>query len=163
MDRLAPPDAELDARRPTIADLQRAQGHALRRGDRRSVAAYEVLIAQRIEAAQATAGELADRGVRAPAVDAGRARADEALERRRRRVGRIRRRVAAGAVSLFIASTAGVTVQLVSGHDPALASSAGASKSSAAAVSAEAQYVPPTDSSSSAAPASPSPVTTSQS
>jgi hypothetical protein len=45
------------------------------------------------------------------------------LERRRRRVTLIRKRFAAGAVALFIALFGGITVQLASGHDPALSSS----------------------------------------
>jgi hypothetical protein len=42
------------------------------------------------------------------------------LERRRRRVKTIRTRIAAGAAVLFIAVFGGLTVQLASGHDPAL-------------------------------------------
>jgi hypothetical protein len=42
------------------------------------------------------------------------------LERRQRRVKTIRTRIAAGAAALFIAVFGGLTVQLASGHDPAL-------------------------------------------
>lgn len=42
----------LDRERPTTADLQRAQAHALRRGDRRRAAAYELVIMRRMEIAQ---------------------------------------------------------------------------------------------------------------
>ena len=44
-----------------------------------------------------------------------------AIAARRRRVHRIRTRVAAGAVSLFIALFSGLYIQMASGHDPALA------------------------------------------
>jgi hypothetical protein len=46
---------DLDAERPTLADLQRARAHALRGGDRRRAAAYGLVIARRIEIAQADA------------------------------------------------------------------------------------------------------------
>jgi hypothetical protein len=45
------------------------------------------------------------------------------LELRRRRVKTIRTRIAAGAAALFIAVFGGLTVQLASGHDPALSTS----------------------------------------
>jgi hypothetical protein len=44
--------AELDRERPTIADLQRAQLHALHRGDRRRAAAYALVVQRRVELAQ---------------------------------------------------------------------------------------------------------------
>jgi hypothetical protein len=43
---------DLDAIRPTTLDLQRAQLHALRRGDRRRAAAYALVVQRRLEAAQ---------------------------------------------------------------------------------------------------------------
>jgi hypothetical protein len=46
------------------------------------------------------------------------------LEARRSRVSRIRRRVAGGAVALFALGTGAITLQLVTGHDPALAKAA---------------------------------------
>ena len=59
-----------------------------------------------------------------PARDAraleGKALAKAKRERMRRRAGRIRRTIAAGATALFVAAFLGVYVQLASGHDPAL-------------------------------------------
>jgi hypothetical protein len=46
---------------------------------------------------------------------------NESISRRRRRAQLIRGRVAAGAVALFVAVFGGITAQLASGHDPALA------------------------------------------
>ncbi len=46
---------DLDRERPTVADLQRAQAHALHDGDRRRAAAYALVISRRIDAAQHTA------------------------------------------------------------------------------------------------------------
>jgi hypothetical protein len=46
------------------------------------------------------------------------------LEARRGRVSRIRRRVVGGAVALFAVGTGAITLQLVTGHDPALAKAA---------------------------------------
>ena len=43
-----------------------------------------------------------------------------ALAHRRRRLHLIRTRVVAGAAALFVAVFGGITVQLASGHDPAL-------------------------------------------
>jgi small neutral amino acid transporter SnatA (MarC family) len=48
---------------------------------------------------------------------------NESISRRRRRAQLIRGRVVAGAVALFVAVFGGITAQLVSGHDPALAKS----------------------------------------
>jgi hypothetical protein len=50
--------AGLERERPTVADLQRAQAHALRRGDRRRAAVYGLLVENRIEAAQRAAREV---------------------------------------------------------------------------------------------------------
>lgn len=47
--------AEVAGARPTLADLQRAQLHAARAGDRRRAAAYALVIRRRVEAAQADA------------------------------------------------------------------------------------------------------------
>lgn len=44
--------ADLDRERPSVADLQRAQLHALRRGDRRRAAAYALVVRRRVELAQ---------------------------------------------------------------------------------------------------------------
>jgi hypothetical protein len=46
------PARDLDAARPTIADLQRAQAHALDIGDLRRAAAYALVVRRRIEVAQ---------------------------------------------------------------------------------------------------------------
>jgi hypothetical protein len=46
---------DLDAERPSTADLQRARMHALRRGDRRRAAAYTLVIERRLAAAQRAA------------------------------------------------------------------------------------------------------------
>jgi hypothetical protein len=46
---------------------------------------------------------------------------NESTNRRRRRIQLIRGRVVAGAVALFVALFGGITAQLASGHDPALA------------------------------------------
>jgi hypothetical protein len=43
------------------------------------------------------------------------------LQQRRLRVRMIRRRVVGAATAIFLATTGGIFVQLVSGHDPALA------------------------------------------
>jgi hypothetical protein len=47
--------ADLDRERPSIIDLQRAQLHALRAGDRRRAAAYALVVQRRVEAAQRAA------------------------------------------------------------------------------------------------------------
>jgi hypothetical protein len=49
--------ADHDPERPSVADLQRAQAHALRRGDRRRAAAYGLLVDRRIQAAQRAASQ----------------------------------------------------------------------------------------------------------
>ena len=46
------PASDLDAVRPTTLELQRAQLHALRRGDRRRAAAYGLVVQHRLRAAQ---------------------------------------------------------------------------------------------------------------
>jgi hypothetical protein len=46
---------DLGDERPTIADLQRAQIHALHEGDRRRAAAYALVVQRRIAKAQAAA------------------------------------------------------------------------------------------------------------
>jgi hypothetical protein len=60
---------------------------------------------------------------------------DSPLERRRRRVTQIRKRIAAAAAALFIAVFAGITVQLASGHDPALKSKGATSSHQASSLS----------------------------
>jgi hypothetical protein len=47
--------SNLARERPTLSDLRRAQIAALRRGDRRRVAAYQAVIFHRLEAVQAEA------------------------------------------------------------------------------------------------------------
>lgn len=66
------------------------------------------------------------------------------LRARRRRVARIRRRVIGGASGLFVAATAAIVVQLVTGHDPALARSAAGSGSASAGRSSAASGYPTT-------------------
>jgi hypothetical protein len=86
------------------------------------------------------------------------------LERRRRRVKTIRTRIAAGAAALFIAVFGGLTVQLASGHDPALSttsSKAGATTTTSQPQSATSSAESTTSSQSSSSGLSP--VTTSQS
>jgi hypothetical protein len=51
---LGPAD-DLAGERPTIADLQRAQVHALHEGDRRRAAAYALVVQQRIAKKHAAA------------------------------------------------------------------------------------------------------------
>jgi len=53
------PASEVTRERPTVADLQRAQLHALRRGDRRRAAAYAAVVRRRVELAQRAAGRAA--------------------------------------------------------------------------------------------------------
>jgi hypothetical protein len=55
---------------------------------------------------------------------------NESISRRRRRAQLIRGRVVAGAVALFVAVFGGITAQLVSGHDPALAKQSSSSSKS---------------------------------
>jgi hypothetical protein len=93
------------------------------------------------------------------------------LAQRRRRVRSIRRRVAGLAAGTFLAATGGIVVQLVTGHDPALAHGGSSASKASAAVTSTATSS--SSSSSSAAVAgqstrtavtsSPSPITTSAS
>jgi hypothetical protein len=53
--RMNSPPTPLAIERPTVTDLQRAQLHALRRGDRRRAAAYALLVERRVTAAQRAA------------------------------------------------------------------------------------------------------------
>jgi hypothetical protein len=46
------PARDLDAERPTIAQLQRAQAHALAEGNGGRAALYALIVRRRIEAAQ---------------------------------------------------------------------------------------------------------------
>ena len=46
------PARDLNVARPTIAELQRAQAHALAAGDARRAAVYALIVRRRIEAAQ---------------------------------------------------------------------------------------------------------------
>lgn len=58
---------------------------------------------------------------------------NETVSRRRRRAQLIRARVVAGAAALFVAVFGGITAQLASGHDPALAKSKSKSTTATAA------------------------------
>ena len=49
------PAKQLAAERPSIAQLQRAQAHALAAGDHRRAAAYAAVVRRRIETAQSAA------------------------------------------------------------------------------------------------------------
>ena len=49
------PAKHLEPERPTIAQLQRAQAHALAAGDARRAAVYALVVRRRIEAAQTAA------------------------------------------------------------------------------------------------------------
>ena len=51
--------ADLDRERPTVADLQRAQAHALRSGDRRRAAAYALVVSGASRPHSATPGRTA--------------------------------------------------------------------------------------------------------
>jgi hypothetical protein len=83
-----------------------------------------------------------------------RAVAAERLDERRARVNRIRKRVTAGAVALFIVMFGGLYVQLSSGNDPSLASQAATSTNSTSGTAST---------QSTAATSTPSAVTTGQS
>jgi hypothetical protein len=50
---------DVEATRPTISQLQRAQAHALAAGDRRRAAVYALVVRQRLEAAQHSAATAA--------------------------------------------------------------------------------------------------------
>ena len=65
------------------------------------------------------------------------------LEARRARVARIRRRVIGGASGLFLLSTGAIVVQLVTGHDPALASAAAAKAAASRAVTSSSRSALP--------------------
>ena len=62
----------------------------------------------------------------------GKTLAKARLEARARHIRTIRRRVIAGALALFVATWVFITLQLVTGHDPALAKSSGTSAVTAA-------------------------------
>jgi hypothetical protein len=90
----------------------------------------------------------------------------ERLAQRRRRVRSIRRRVAGLAAGTFLATTGGILVQLVTGHDPALAHSGSSSSKASAAVTSTTTSSPSAaagQSTSAATASAPSPVTTSAS
>jgi hypothetical protein len=87
---------------------------------------------------------------------------------RRQRVRLIRRRVVGLATGLFLATTGGILVQLVSGHDPALATgqtTASQASTSGTAVASETTSSSSSDSTGSTSPSSSpvTPLTTSQS
>ena len=88
----------------------------------------------------------------------------------RQRVHNLRRRLIAACVALFIALFGGITVQLASGHDPALKSSSATATSSTPSSSAAAPppspapvSPTPADGQQSSTPTQLAPVTTSQS
>jgi cytoskeletal protein RodZ len=96
----------------------------------------------------------------------GRAR----LEARGRRIRRLRRRVTAVAVAVFVGVFGVMTEQLVTGHDPALAKTAttattasSASTSTKTSTTASSSTSSPTTSTSTGTASSPTAVTTSQS
>jgi hypothetical protein len=68
---------DLERERPTVADLQRAQLHALHLGDRRRAAAYGLVVQRRVELAQEAASRelAADSAAAAAAVAAAAAAA----------------------------------------------------------------------------------------
>jgi ABC-type transport system substrate-binding protein len=81
----------------------------------------------------------------------------------RQRVHNLRRRLIAGAVALFVVLFGGITVQLASGHDPALSSTskkAGVTQKSTPATSTSTST---TTTQQKASPTTLDPVTTSQS
>jgi len=82
---------------------------------------------------------------------------NESIERRHRRKKLIRGRVVAGAVALFVALFGGITAQLASGHDPALA------KQSTTKQSTTKQTTPSTTTSTTSTTSTLAPVTTKQS
>jgi hypothetical protein len=85
--------------------------------------------------------------------------AAERIAARRSRINRIRSRIAAGAVAVFIAAFAGLLVQLNSGQDPVLSKKSSAVTTSSAAKPATSTSTP----AASTAPSQPAPVATHQS
>ena len=84
----------------------------------------------------------------------------------RQRVHLLRRRLVAAAVALFVVLFGGITVQLASGHDPALSGTGTSTKAGVTQQSTPATSTGSTTNSAAAAQPSPStlaPVTTSQS
>lgn len=84
----------------------------------------------------------------------------------RQRVHLLRRRLVAAAVALFVVLFGGITVQLASGHDPALSSTGTSTKAGVIQQSTPATSTSSTTNSAAATQSSPStlaPVTTSQS
>lgn len=67
--------------------------------------------------------------------DAARARAQALRGERAARARKIRRRVISGAVALFVAAWLMITIVLISGHDPALASKTSTGSSGATVAS----------------------------
>lgn len=77
------------------------------------------------------------RSVRRPASRPAAARVvSDQLRARKRRVSQIRRRVAAIATAMFLATSGGIFVQLVTGNDPALATSTAKTATTTAASTA---------------------------
>jgi hypothetical protein len=75
------------------------------------------------------------------------------LQARRERVNRIRRRVAGSAAGLFLISTGAIVVQMVTGHDPALARAGSTRLRPAAAAPRAAATVDPQSGGQSSGPA----------
>ena len=99
-----------------------------------------------------------------PQISPREAVASRRLDARRRRVRAIRRRMAALTAGTFLAVSGAILVQLVTGHDPALAHGATVSRTSATSGSATSGVASGSPrSSASAAAATPSAVTTSAS
>ncbi|MEA2472739.1 MAG: hypothetical protein QOE06_654 [Thermoleophilaceae bacterium] len=88
--------------------------------------------------------------------------AAERIAARRSRINRIRSRIAAGAVAVFIAAFAGLLVQLNSGQDPVLSKKSSAATTSSTAKPAASTPVTSTPATSTA-PSQPAPVATHQS
>jgi hypothetical protein len=81
----------------------------------------------------------------------------------RKRVHNLRRRLIAASVALFIALFGGITVQLASGHDPALASKTSSSSDAATTTTSTTTSQPQQQTSQPAQTTAVAPVTTSQS
>lgn len=81
----------------------------------------------------------------------------------RQRVHNLRRRLVAGAVALFVVLFGGITVQLASGHDPALSSTSTSTKAGVTQQSTPSTSTSTTSTQQKASQTSVAPVTTSQS
>lgn len=95
--------------------------------------------------------------------DAARARAQALRGERAARARKIRRRVISGAVALFVAAWLMITIVLISGHDPALASKTSTGSSGATVASTPSTTTTTTPTTSGSDSSGVSSVTTSQS